>query len=82
VKGVQVEEIYDLQKSLEGPVYGFIFLFRWIEERRSRRKVVEQDESFVKDEEIVNNIFFAQQVQLLPSRFLFLTIVYWYYTGI
>lgn len=63
VKGVQVEEIYDLQKSLEGPVYGFIFLFRWIEERRSRRKVVEQDESFVKDEETVNNIFFAQQVR-------------------
>ncbi|KAK0172463.1 hypothetical protein PV328_005777 [Microctonus aethiopoides] len=44
VKGAQVEEIYDLQKSLEGPVYGFIFLFRWIEERRSRRKVVEQNE--------------------------------------
>lgn len=64
VKGVQVEEIYDLQKSLEGPVYGFIFLFRWIEERRSRRKIVEQDEGFVKDEEIVNNIFFAQQVIL------------------
>lgn len=62
VKGVQVEEIYDLQKSLEGPVYGFIFLFRWIEERRSRRKVVEEDEGFVKDEEVVNNIFFAQQV--------------------
>lgn len=68
MKGVQVEEIYDLQKSLEGPVYGFIFLFRWIEERRSRRKVVEQDESFVKDEEIVNNIFFAQQVQqIVPT---------------
>ena len=62
VKGVQVEEIYDLQKSLEGPVYGFIFLFRWTEERRSRRKIVEHDESFVKDEDIVNNIFFAQQV--------------------
>ncbi|XP_058791059.1 ubiquitin carboxyl-terminal hydrolase calypso isoform X2 [Phymastichus coffea] len=62
VKGVQVEEIYDLQKSLEGPVYGFIFLFRWIEERRSRRKIVDQDESFVKDEDIVNDIFFAQQV--------------------
>ncbi|XP_014206522.1 ubiquitin carboxyl-terminal hydrolase calypso [Copidosoma floridanum] len=62
VKGVQVEEIYDLQKSLEGPVYGFIFLFRWIEERRSRRKVVEQDESFIKDEDVVNNMFFAQQV--------------------
>ncbi|XP_014243381.1 ubiquitin carboxyl-terminal hydrolase calypso isoform X2 [Cimex lectularius] len=62
VKGVQVEEIYDLQKSLEGPVYGFIFLFRWIEERRSRRKIVDQSEMYVNDEEIVNNIFFAQQM--------------------
>lgn len=62
VKGVQVEEIYDLNKPLDGPVYGFIFLFRWVEERRSRRKVVEQNETFVKDEDIVNNIFFAQQM--------------------
>ncbi|XP_039295521.1 ubiquitin carboxyl-terminal hydrolase calypso-like [Nilaparvata lugens] len=62
VKGVQVEEIYDLQKSLDSPVYGFIFLFRWIEERRSRRKIVDQSDIFVKDEEIVNNIFFAQQM--------------------
>lgn len=62
VKGVQVEEIYDLNKPLDSPVYGFIFLFRWVEERRSRRKVVEQNETFVKDEDIVNNIFFAQQM--------------------
>ncbi|XP_060516737.1 ubiquitin carboxyl-terminal hydrolase calypso isoform X2 [Cylas formicarius] len=62
VKGVQVEEIYDLNKPLDGPVYGFIFLFRWVEERRSRRKVVEQTETFVKDEDVVNNIFFAQQM--------------------
>lgn len=62
VKGVQVEEIYDLQKSLEGPVFGFIFLFRWIEERRARRKIVETVDIFVKDEEAVNSIFFAQQV--------------------
>lgn len=62
VKGVQVEEIYDLNKPLDSPVYGFIFLFRWVEERRSRRKVVEQLETFVKDEEAVNNIFFAQQM--------------------
>lgn len=61
VKGVQVEEIYDLQNSLDSPVYGFIFLFRWIEERRSRRKVVDQSDIYVKDEDIVNNIFFAQQ---------------------
>lgn len=62
MKGVQVEEIYDLQKSMEGPVYGFIFLFRWIEERRSRRKIIDQSETFVKDDEVVNSIFFAQQV--------------------
>lgn len=62
VKGVQVEEIYDLHKPLESPVYGFIFLFRWIEERRSRRKFVEQIESYVRDEETINNIFFAQQM--------------------
>ncbi|XP_045498542.1 ubiquitin carboxyl-terminal hydrolase calypso [Colias croceus] len=62
VKGVQVEEIYDLHKPMESPVYGFIFLFRWIEERRSRRKFVEQIESFVRDEETINNIFFAQQM--------------------
>lgn len=63
VHGVQVEEVYDLQKSIEGPVYGFIFLFRWIEERRARRKIVETTaEIFVKDDEAVSSIFFAQQV--------------------
>jgi len=62
VKGVQVEEIYDLQKPLEGPVFGFIFLFRWIEERRARRKIVETFDIFVKDEDAVNGIFFAHQV--------------------
>uniref|UniRef100_A0A0A9YBB0 Ubiquitin carboxyl-terminal hydrolase n=1 Tax=Lygus hesperus TaxID=30085 RepID=A0A0A9YBB0_LYGHE len=59
VKGVQVEEIYDLGKPLEGPVYGFIFLFRWNEERRSRRN---QNELCVGDEQVVNSIFFAQQM--------------------
>ncbi len=47
------------------PVYGFIFLFKWIEERRARRKIINEDESFVMDEEVVNNMFFAQQVKLL-----------------
>lgn len=50
VKGVQVEEIIDIGCSMEGPVYGFIFLFRWSEERRARRCT----ETFVKDEEAVN----------------------------
>ena len=44
------------------PTYGFIFLFRWIEERRSRRKTITEEETFVTDENIVDNIFFAQQV--------------------
>lgn len=64
VKGaVQVEEVYDLQRPIEGPVYGFIFLFRWIEERRARRKmIVETTETFVREEDAVNSIFFAQQI--------------------
>ncbi|KAL9959779.1 hypothetical protein ACROYT_G033134 [Oculina patagonica] len=62
VKGAQVEEIYDLSKPFRGPVYGFIFLFKWIEERRSRRKIQPLEEMFVEDEEIIRDIFFAQQV--------------------
>uniref|UniRef100_A0A3P8ULC6 Ubiquitin carboxyl-terminal hydrolase n=1 Tax=Cynoglossus semilaevis TaxID=244447 RepID=A0A3P8ULC6_CYNSE len=66
VKGVQVEEIYDLQSKCPSPVYGFIFLFKWIEERRSRRKVnTLVDETSVIDEEIVNDMFFAHQ--LIPN---------------
>ncbi|XP_062977202.1 ubiquitin carboxyl-terminal hydrolase BAP1 [Elgaria multicarinata webbii] len=66
VKGVQVEEIYDLQSKCQGPVYGFIFLFKWIEERRSRRKVSTLvDETSVIDDDIVNNMFFAHQ--LIPN---------------
>lgn len=48
----------------------FIFLFRWTEERRARRKVVDNAaEIFVKDEEKVNSIFFAQQVGVLSSKY-------------
>lgn len=66
VKGVQVEEIYDLQSKCQSPVYGFIFLFKWIEERRSRRKVnTLVDETSVIDEDIVNDMFFAHQ--LIPN---------------
>ena len=44
------------------PVYGFIFLFKWIEERRSRRKIQPLEEMFVENEDIIRDIFFAQQV--------------------
>lgn len=43
-------------------VYGFVFLFKWNEERRSRRKGPSPpDEGFVECDDIVNNMFFAQQ---------------------
>ena len=61
----QVEEIYDLQREPlvdGGQCFGAIFLFRWIDDRRSRRKIVDEQELYVKDEEVVNNIWFAQQV--------------------
>lgn len=63
VNGVQVEEIYDLKKPIEGPVYGFIFLFRWIEERRARRKLAETTDIYQRDENIVNR--FVDKIQLL-----------------
>ena len=62
VQGIQVEEIYDLMKSLDSRPYGFIFLYRYFEERRSRRKPHQEADMFVTDENIWKNMFFAQQV--------------------
>lgn len=56
---VQVDEVYDINKEIKGPVYGFIFLFKWIEERRARRKP--GNENFVEDPDVINNMFFAHQ---------------------
>jgi len=64
VQGVQVEEIYDLQS--EGPLVqegalGFIFLFKWIEERRARlRKMIDEEALYVK--EPTKDLFFAHQI--------------------
>jgi ubiquitin carboxyl-terminal hydrolase BAP1 len=64
VKGVQVEEIYDLSKSLDSSIYGFIFLFKWIERRSRRNKLsgLEPNSNYVTDPNLVNKIFFAHQV--------------------
>lgn len=77
-QGVQVEEIYDLQNPniADGPVYGFIFLFKWIEERRSRNRYNSSGHgnassknsdngrtpAFVEDDETLNSLFFAHQI--------------------
>ena len=51
---------------MPGPVYGFIFPFKWIEEHQSRRKVsILVDDTSVIDDAIVNNMFFAHQ--LIPN---------------
>ena len=78
---MQVEEVYDLQKAVDGPVFGFIFLFRWTEERRSRRKTNQDSEQFVKDESAVNSMFFAHQVHF-PKFINSLTVVLIVHTGL
>ncbi|XP_054169280.1 ubiquitin carboxyl-terminal hydrolase BAP1-like [Oppia nitens] len=71
-KGIQVEEIYDLAKPIEGTVFGFIFLFKWVEEQRRGRwrmraeqngsAVGSQTPDVIENEELVNQMFFAQQM--------------------
>ena len=65
VKGVQVEEIYDLTKPIDNSIYGFIFLFKWIDRRNRRSKAsqLEPKSNYVTDSSIVNRMFFAHQVK-------------------
>jgi ubiquitin carboxyl-terminal hydrolase BAP1 len=67
VKGVEVEEIYDLGQEIEGSVYGFIFLANWTDDgnwrrRNAGRDVCSESGTFVEEAETVNNMFFAHQV--------------------
>lgn len=64
VKGVQVEEIYDLSKPLENSIFGFIFLFKWIERRsrRSKGALLDPHSNYVTDPNTVNKMFFAHQI--------------------
>ncbi len=43
-------------------------MIRWIEERRSRRKLLDEEDLYVRNEEEVNNIFFAYQVIIIKLR--------------
>ena len=62
VRGIKVEEVYDIGKKFDGRVYGFVFLFRWSGERRARKKSLATEDSYVFDSEVVNQMFFANQV--------------------
>eukprot|EP00954_Amorphochlora_amoebiformis_P004885 383673-Amorphochlora_amoeboformis.AAC.1 len=56
VKGVQVEEIYDLsEETLDSlkPVHGLIFLFKWVKDDASDRKLIREG---------APGVFFAKQV--------------------
>lgn len=35
--GAQVEEVYDLEQKFDGPVFGFIFLFKWLNNQQTDR---------------------------------------------
>lgn len=62
VRGVRVEEVYDVSTKLRGSqVYGFVFLFRWEGDRRARKKSLATYDTFVTEKEVVNKIFFANQ---------------------
>jgi ubiquitin carboxyl-terminal hydrolase BAP1 len=63
VSGIKVEEIYDVTQTFDDcKVYGFVFLFQWIEERRSRKKSSLNDECYVTEPLIIQNMFFAHQI--------------------
>ena len=63
VRGVRVEEVYDVSTGLSGSqMYGFVFLFRWEGDRRARKKSLATYDTFVTEEEVVNSIFFANQI--------------------
>lgn len=61
--------IYNLSNFRQ--IYGFIFLFKWTKDRRSRRMMQEQlqAEQFAYDTVIADKIFFAQQVSVYYISF-------------
>ena len=65
VRGVKVEEIYDISRRIETKVYGFVFLFRYVlgdrRARKAARDLISED-TYVFDTDMVNNMFFAHQI--------------------
>ncbi len=65
VRGVKVEEIYDISQQFESQVFGFVFLFRYeVTDRRARKKarVLYEMDSYITEAEMVNKMFYAHQI--------------------
>lgn len=66
VRGVKVEEVYDVSKNIETKVYGYVFLFRYeLGDRRARKKardLASDNMCYVLEPSIVNRMFFAYQI--------------------
>lgn len=71
--GAQVDEVYDLEQKFDGPVFGFIFLFKWLNNQHNDRSTAtnsiesqsdddQRQWSYVEDENIISEIFFAKQM--------------------
>lgn len=62
VRGVKVQEVYDVAQTFQDKVYGFVFLFQWIEERRARKKIASGEEGYMMSKEEAEGMFFAHQI--------------------
>ncbi len=66
VRGVKVQEVYDVFKNIETKVYGYVFLFRYeLGDRRARKKardLASESMCYVLEPSIVNSMFFAHQI--------------------
>uniref|UniRef100_A0A5S6QZ15 Ubiquitin carboxyl-terminal hydrolase n=1 Tax=Trichuris muris TaxID=70415 RepID=A0A5S6QZ15_TRIMR len=64
VRGVAVEEVYDLHSPLNKRAYGFVFLFKWLESaRRTRHELITNaGNMYPSDTKAPKDMFFAKQI--------------------
>ncbi|KFD48675.1 hypothetical protein M514_10459 [Trichuris suis] len=64
VRGVAVEEVYDLHSPLNRRAYGFVFLFKWLEnDRRNRHEpIASANGIYASRPKAPKDMFFAKQI--------------------
>lgn len=64
--GVQVEELYNMEdtENLQRlkPIYGYIFLFKWVKDPELRNCLVEYDADLFFSNQIINNACATQAI--------------------